>query len=190
MSDRIASVRDDPDATAAEVAEAYAELHPESSRSRTLVWQDPVPTAAAGATMTGIDYMTAVVEGQMPPPPIAVVMRMRPIEIGEGRAVFQGEPGEEHYNPIGVVHGGYAATLLDSALGCAVHTTLEAGVGYTSLGLEAKYVRPITRDTGKVLCEANVLYRGRRQATAEANLTAADSGKLLAHGISTCMLLP
>ena len=93
------------------------------------------------------------------------------------------------YNPIGVVHGGYAATLLDSALGCSVHTTLEAGVGYTSLGLEAKYVRPITRDTGKVLCEANVLYRGRRQATAEANLTAAESGKLLAHGVATCMIL-
>ena len=189
MSDPIADIRLDPDATAAEVAEAYAEQHPETSRSRTLVWQDPVPTAAAGATMTGMEYMTAVVEGQVPPPPIAVVMRMRPIEIGEGRAVFQGEPGEEHYNPIGVVHGGYAATLLDSALGCAVHTTLEAGVGYTSLGLEAKYVRPITRDTGSVLCEANVLYRGRKQATAEANLTAADSGKLLAHGVATCMIL-
>jgi uncharacterized protein (TIGR00369 family) len=116
-------------------------------------------------------------------------MRMRPVQIGEGRAVFEGEPGEEHYNPIGVVHGGYAATLLDSALGCAVHTTLPAGVGYTSLGLEAKYVRPITRDTGRVLCEANVLYRGRRQATSEANLTAADSGKLLAHGVATCMIL-
>ena len=83
-------------------------------------------------------------------------------ELEEGRAVFEGEPGEEHYNPIGVVHGGYAATLLDSALGCAVHTTLPAGVGYTSLGLEAKYVRPITRDTGGVLCEAKVLYRGRK----------------------------
>ncbi len=189
MSDPIAEIRLDPDATAAEVAEAYAEQHPETSRSRTLVWQDPVPTAAAGATMTGMEYMTAVVEGQVPPPPIAVVMRMRPIEIADGRAVFQGEPGEEHYNPIGVVHGGYAATLLDSALGCAVHTTLPAGVGYTSLGLEAKYVRPITRDTGRVLCEANVLYGGRRQATAEANLTAADSGKLLAHGIATCMIL-
>ncbi len=81
-------------------------------------------------------------------------MRLRPVELEEGRVVFEGDPGEEHYNPIGVVHGGYAATLLDSALGCAVHTTLPAGVGYTSLGLEAKYVRPITRDTGRVLCEA------------------------------------
>jgi uncharacterized protein (TIGR00369 family) len=178
-----------PEGTAAEVAEAFAAADPESSRSRTLVWQDPVPTAAAGATMTGMEYMTAVVTGALPPPPIAVTMRLRPVELEEGRVVFEGEPGEEHYNPIGVVHGGYAATLLDSALGCAVHTTLPAGVAYTSLGLEAKFVRPITRDTGRVLCEASVLYRGRKQATAEATLTEAVSGKLLAHGIATCMIL-
>ena len=136
--------------TAVEAALAFAESSPETTRERRLVWQDPVPTAAAGATMTGMEYMEAIVSGKMPPPPIAVTMRMRPIEIGDGHAIFEGEPGEEHYNPIGVVHGGYAATLLDSALGCSVHTTLPAGVGYTSLGLEAKYVRPITRDTGRV----------------------------------------
>jgi len=175
--------------SAVEAAQAYAEANPETSRERTLVWQDPVPTAAAGATMSGIGYMQAIVAGELPPPPIAVTLRMGPIEVEEGRAVFSGEPGEEHYNPIGVVHGGYAATLLDSALGCAVHTTLPVGVAYTSLGLEAKYVRPITRDTGRVLCEANVLYRGRKQATSEANLTAADTGKLLAHGVATCMIL-
>ena len=177
------------DSTAADVAAAFAASSPEDSRSRTLVWQDPVATAAAGATMTGMEYMTAIVSGQMPPPPIAVTMSLRPVELEEGRVVFEGEPGEEHYNPIGVVHGGYAATLLDSALGCAVHTTLPAGVGYTSLGLEAKFVRPISRDTGRVLCEASVIYRGRKQATAEAKLTAAESGKLLAHGIATCMIL-
>ena len=126
-----------PEGTAADVAETFAASDPGNSRSRTLVWQDPVPTAAAGATMTGMEYMTAVVTGQMPPPPIAVTMRLRPVELEEGRVVFEGEPGEEHYNPIGVVHGGYAATLLDSALGCAVHTTLPAGVGYTSLKLIA-----------------------------------------------------
>lgn len=178
-----------PEGTAAELAEAFAAASPEGSRSRTLVWQDPVATASIGATMTGMEYMTAVVTGKVPPPPIAVTMRLRPVELEEGRVVFEGEPGEEHYNPIGVVHGGYAATLLDSALGCAVHTTLPAGVAYTSLGLEAKFVRPLTRDTGRVLCEASVLYRGRKQATAEATLTAADSGKLLAHGVATCMIL-
>ncbi len=178
-----------PEGTALGVAEAFAAESPEASRSRTLVWQDPVSTAAAGATMTGMEYMSAVVRGEVPPPPIAVTMRLRPVELEQGRVVFEGEPGEEHYNPIGVVHGGYAATLLDSALGCAVHTTLPAGVGYTSLGLEAKYVRPITRDTGRVLCEASVLYRGRKQATSEATLTAADSGKLLASGTATSMIL-
>jgi acyl-coenzyme A thioesterase PaaI-like protein len=102
---------------------------------------------------------------------------------------LRGQPGEEHYSTIG---GGPRRLRGDPArldLGSAVHTTLPAGFGYTSLGLEAKFVRPITRDTGPVRCEANVLYRGRRQATAEATLTAADSGKLLAHDTSTCMIL-
>ena len=159
------------------------------TRSRTLSWQDPSETAAIGASMTGIEYMQALAAGELPPPPIAVLMNMAPIELEPGRVLFAGHPGEEHYNPIGVVHGGYAATLLDSALGCAVHTTLPAGVGYTSLGLEAKFVRPISRDTGQVLCRAEVLHRGRRQATAEASLRSAQSGKLLAHGTSTCMIL-
>lgn len=175
--------------TAVDSAAAFAAADPASSRTRTLTWQDPVPTAAAGATMSGLEYMAAIVAGELPPPPIAVTMRMRPIELERGRVVFEGEPGEEHYNPIGLVHGGYAATLLDSALGCSVHTTLPAGAGYTSLGLEVKYVRPITRDTGRVLCEARVVYRGRRQATSEARVTAAEGGKVLAHGTTTCMIL-
>ena len=112
------------------------------------------------------------------------------VEVEHGRAVFDGLPGEEHYNPIGVVHGGYAATLLDSALGCAVHTTLEAGEAYTTLTLETKFVRPITRETGRVQATAEVVHRGRRQATAEARLTAVDSGKLLAHATATCMVIP
>jgi uncharacterized protein (TIGR00369 family) len=160
-----------------------------ATRSRTLEWEDPVATAAAGAAMAGLDYMRALTAGELPPAPIAVVMNMRPTELEEGRVVFSGEPGEEHYNPIGIVHGGYAATILDSVLGCAVHTTLPVGVGYTSLGLEVKYLRPITRDTGRVRCEGSVTYRGRRQATAEARLTAEDSGKLLATGTSTLMIL-
>ncbi|MDX6653886.1 MAG: hypothetical protein QOH18_587 [Solirubrobacterales bacterium] len=158
------------------------------TRSRTIEWSDPVATAAAGAEMAGLDYMRALVAGELPPAPIAVTMNMRPTELEEGRVVFAGQPGEEHYNPIGVVHGGYAATILDSVLGCAVHTTLPAGVAYTSLGLEVKYVRPITRDTGRVLAEGVVLHRGRRQATAEARLTSEDTGKLLATGTSTLMI--
>jgi uncharacterized protein (TIGR00369 family) len=170
-------------------AEAFAERSPETTSSRTITWQDPVPTAAAGAQMAGIDYVRAIQAGELPPPPIAVVMNYSIAELEEGRAVFEGEPGDEHYNPIGVVHGGYASTILDSVLGCAVHTTLPAGVGYTSQTLEVKYLRPITADTGVVRAEAEVVHRGRKTATSEAKLIAKASGKLLATGTSTCLIL-
>jgi uncharacterized protein (TIGR00369 family) len=159
------------------------------TRSRTISWDDPLATAAVGAEMAGIDYVRAVQSGELPPPPIAAVMNFEIAELDDGRAVFVGEPGEEHYNPIGVVHGGYASTLLDSALGCAVHTTLDAGVAYTTLSLEAKFLRPITRDTGRVRAEAEVIHRGRTQATAEGRLVSVESGKLLATGTSTCLIL-
>ena len=139
--------------------------------------------------MSGIEYMRKIMTGELPPSGMVQLLNLKLVEVSEGHAVFTVQPDERHYNGLGIAHGGLAATLLDSALGCAVHTTLPAGVAYTSLGLEAKYVRPITRDTGRVLCEANVLYRGRKQATSEAKLTAADSGKLLAHGVATCMIL-
>ncbi|MGA8927645.1 MAG: PaaI family thioesterase [Solirubrobacterales bacterium] len=145
-------------------------------------------SAAVGAELAGLDYVRAIQSGEIPPPPIAVVMNFSIAELDEGRAVFIGEPGEEHYNPIGVVHGGYASTILDSALGCAVHTTCPAGVGYTSQTLEVKYLRPITRDTGAVGAEAEVIHRGRKTAVAEAKLTAVDTGRLLASGTSTCLV--
>jgi uncharacterized protein (TIGR00369 family) len=174
---------------AVDAAEDFAQRSPETTSSRTITWQDPTVSAAAGAQMAGLDYVRAIQTGEIPPPPIAVVMNYSIAELEEGRAVFEGEPGEEHYNPIGVVHGGYAATILDSALGCAVHTTCPVGVGYTSQTLEVKYLRPITRDTGTVRCEADVVYRGRKTASSEARLTEANSGKLLATGTSTCLIL-
>jgi uncharacterized protein (TIGR00369 family) len=174
---------------AVDAALAFAEASPETTRRREIVWQDPLPTAARGAEMSGLDYVRAVQSGELPPPPIAVVMNFTIDELAEGRAVFVGEPGEEHYNPIGVVHGGYASTILDSVLGCAVHTTLPVGVGYTSQTLEVKYLRAITRDTGAVRAEAQVVHRGRRSATSEARLTSEAGGKLLATGTSTCLIL-
>jgi uncharacterized protein (TIGR00369 family) len=165
-------------------AEPAAEI-----RSRTITWHDPMASAAVGAGMAGLDYVRAIYSGEIPPPPIAVVMNFSIEELEEGRAVFIGEPGEEHYNPIGVVHGGYASTILDSALGCSVHTTLPEGVGYTSQTLEVKYLRPITRDTGRVRSEAVVVHRGRKNAVAEAKLTDVETGKLLATGTSTCLIL-
>jgi uncharacterized protein (TIGR00369 family) len=175
--------------SAVDASEAFAERSPEITRTRTLTWQDPVPSAAAGAQMAGLEYTRAIQAGEIPPPPIAVVMNFSIEELEEGRAVFVGQPGEEHYNPIGVVHGGYASTILDSALGCSVHTTLPAGVAYTSQTLEVKYLRPITRDTGVVRCEAEVIHRGRKTATAEAKLVAKENGKLLATGTGTCLIL-
>lgn len=174
---------------ALEASLSFAERSPETTSTRTITWQDPLPTAAAGAQMAGLDYVRKIQSGELPPPPIAVVMNYSIAELEEGRAVFVGEPGEEHYNPIGVVHGGYASTILDSVLGCAVHTTLPAGVGYTSQTLEVKYLRPVRRDTGAVRCEGKVVHRGRKTATSEARLTAAASGKLLATGTSTCLIL-
>jgi uncharacterized protein (TIGR00369 family) len=174
---------------ATESALAFAEHDPDNTRRRELTWQDPVPSAAAGATMSGLDYIRAIMAAELPPPPIAVLMRMEPVDVSEGRATFAGEPGEEHYNPIGVVHGGYASTVLDSAMGCAVHTTLPAGVAYTTLTLEVKFVRPISRDTGVVRAEAEVVHRGRTQATVEGRLLAAGSGKLLATATSTCLII-
>lgn len=164
-------------------------LESEGTRTRTLSWQDPAATAAVGAGMAGLDYMKALVAGELPPPPIAVVMQMAPIEVAHGRAVFEGMPGEEHYNPIGVVHGGYASTVLDSVMGCAVHTTLEPGIAYTTQTLEIKFLRAISRDTGAVRAEGEVVYRGRKQATVEAKLFASESGKLLASATSTCIIL-
>lgn len=161
----------------------------ERLRTRTISWEDPVEAFSRGSELSGIDYLYAIRDGELPPPPIAALMGFAPVEVEEGRVVFAVEPAEYHYNPIGLVHGGLAATLLDSAMGCAVQTLLPAGVGYTTLEVKVNYVRPMTRDTGRVLAEATVLHRGSRVATAEGRVFAEDTGKLLAHGTTTCMVL-
>ncbi len=149
---------------------------------------DPVAVAARGLELPGIDYVSAIFGGELPPPPIAELMGFRGVEAERGRAVFEMEPGPEHYNPIGSVHGGIALTLLDSAMGCAVHTTLDAGVRYTTLEVKTNFVRPITADTGLIRCEGTVLHRGSRIATAEGKLTDG-AGRLLAHGTTTCLIM-
>lgn len=167
---------------------AFAERKPEATRTRTLTWQDPLASAAEAADKTGLEYLRDIAAGEIPPPPIAVTLRLAPVLVEEGRVTFEGTPGEEHFNPIGTVHGGYVATLLDSALGCAVHTTLPAGVGYATLTLEVKYVRAIGLEVGRLACAAEVVHAGRSQATAEAKVTGPD-GRLYAHGTTTCMIL-
>jgi uncharacterized protein (TIGR00369 family) len=158
------------------------------ARSRTISWEDPVEAAAGAAGLSGLDHLRAIRDGELPPPPIAVLMGFEPVEVEDGRAVFAVTPEEFHYNPIGVVHGGLAATLLDSAMGCAVQTTLPAGEAYTTLEVKVNFARPLTRETGRVVCDARVLHRGRTVATAEGRVFAEDTGKLLAHGTTTCLL--
>jgi uncharacterized protein (TIGR00369 family) len=138
--------------------------------------------------MTGLELLQAIASGDAPGAPIAELMGFEPVEAEEGRIVFACIPGPEHYNPIGTVHGGLAATLLDSAMGCAVHSTLPAEQGYTTLELKVNYTRPITAGTGRVLCEGTIVHRGGRVATAEGRLWAERSGKLLAHGTTTCLI--
>jgi uncharacterized protein (TIGR00369 family) len=157
-------------------------------RERTITWHDPVAAAASGQGLSGLEYMRAIAAGAIPPPPIAVLLGFELVEVEEGRAVFAVTPQEFHYNPIGVVHGGLAATLLDSAMGCAVHSTLPAGTGYTTLEVKVNFARAITRETGRVRCEGTIIHGGRTVATAEGRLVAEATGKLLAHGTTTCLL--
>jgi uncharacterized protein (TIGR00369 family) len=135
-----------------------------------------------------MEYLAAMRDGRLPRPPIAQLMGFEGLDGEEGRAVFSVTPAEYHYNPIGVVHGGLAATLLDSAMGCAVHSTLPAGMGYTTLEVKVNFARPMTRETGRVICEAEVVHRGRTVATAEGRIRSEETGKLLAHGTTTCLL--
>lgn len=145
-------------------------------------------TPLTATTMTGLEHLQAMARGDLPPAPIATLLGFEPIEVEHGRVVFAGTPGPEHYNPLGTVHGGYAATLLDSAMGCAVQTTLGADAGYTTLELSVNYVRAMTADTGRVLVEGRIVHAGRRMATAEGRVLTERDEKLVAHGKTTCLV--
>ena len=138
--------------------------------------------------LSGLEAIQRIASGELPPPPIAQTLGFGGIEVEHGRATFEVEPAEFHYNLIGVVHGGLALALLDSAMGCALHTTLPAGVGYTTLEVKANFVRPLTSTTGPVRCTGTVVHGGRTVATAEGRIVDAD-GKLYAHGTSTLLIL-
>jgi uncharacterized protein (TIGR00369 family) len=137
----------------------------------------------------GADFLRSIRDGELPPAPIQELLGFALVEVDEGRVVFAAMPGEQHYNPIGVVHAGLAATMLDSAMGAAVHSTLPEGSGYTTLETKFNLVRPIDAGTGEIRAEGSVVHRGGRVATAEGRVTRASDGKLLAHGTSTCLIL-
>ncbi|MEU9735139.1 PaaI family thioesterase [Streptomyces sp. NPDC048002] len=158
-------------------------------RTRTYEWEDPSITATAVGSASGLDLLREMLAGRLPVPPIAATLDFTLDEVDEGRAVFSMTPGEEHYNPIGSVHGGVYATLLDSAAGCAVQSTLPPGMGYTSLDLTVKFLKRITSDTGRVRAVGTVVSRGRQTAFAEARLLDGRD-RLLAHATSSCMIFP
>jgi uncharacterized protein (TIGR00369 family) len=151
-------------------------------------WDDPKALAEAGRAKSGIDFLRTMAEGRLPPPPIAQLMGFRLVEVDNGHAVFECTPGEQHYNPIGVVHGGLAMTLLDSCMGCAVHTVMPQGSGYTTLEAKVNLVRAITSTTGTIRAIGKLIHSGKSIATAEGRIVDA-AGKLYAHGTTTCILL-
>ena len=138
-------------------------------------------------TKSGIELMRSMIAGDLPAPPMSKKMNFRLSEVDEGSAIFRGTPLRDHYNPAGVVHGGWAATIMDSALGCCVWTKVPAGLAYTTAEFKVHLVRPITDNTGEVICEGRVIHMGRKIATSEATLKTVD-GKLLAHGSETCAI--
>ncbi|MGW5275220.1 PaaI family thioesterase [Streptomyces sp. NPDC004044] len=158
-------------------------------RSRTYEWEDPAISAATVGRSTGLEFLREIAAGRLPGPPVAATLDFTLDEVEHGRAVFSLVPGEEHYNPIGSVHGGVYATLLDSAAGCAVQSALPSGMGYTSVDLTVKFLRPVTVDTGRIRAVGTVISSGRRTALAEARLID-EKDRLLAHATSTCMLFP
>ena len=161
----------------------------DGARTRIVSWEDPLASVTAGQGLSGLELMRAIVAGTLPPPPIARLLDFAVIEVDHGRAVFAMQPAEWMYNPIGSVHGGVAATLLDSCMGCAVHTTLEAGIGYTTADLQVRYVRAMSHATGRVLAEGRVVHAGKRTATAEGRLFVESDERLIAHGSTGCVIL-
>ena len=157
-------------------------------RSVTVEWSDPLPIAQAGRSMTGIEFLRAIRDRKLPSAPIAVLLGFDLVEVEPGHAVFECVPGERHYNPIGVVHGGLAMTLLDSCMGCAVQTHMPVGQTYTTLEAKTNLVRAITAETGKLRAIGKTLHVGKRMATAEGRLEDA-AGKLYAHATTTCIVL-
>ena len=148
----------------------------------------PVPLDLL-STHTGMQVFEMMLAGELPPPPIARTLNFTLTEAEEGRVVFTGYPLLDFYNPSGTIHGGWPAAILDSALGCCVHTRLQPGMAYTTIEFKVNLVRPIFADTGKVVCEGRLIHLGRTIATSEAELRTAD-GKLLAHGTETCAIFP
>jgi uncharacterized protein (TIGR00369 family) len=170
---------------------AAAERSPDDSpaRSRTVTWDDPMITAAGALARSGLETMQAIRDGVLPPPPMARLMQFDIRELAEGRVVFGCTLDESVYNPIGVVHGGLVCTLLDTVAGCAVHTTLPQGLGYTSIELKVNYLRAVQVDSGPLTAVGTVVKPGRRVAFAEGQVLDVE-GRLVATASSSLLVFP
>jgi len=162
---------------------------PAVSRRRIVEWEDPAIGAGRALELSGMDYLQAMRRGEVPPPPISALLGMDIVGLEPGKVTFALEPGEHLYNPIGSVHGGVACTLLDSVMGCAVHTVLPQGRAYTTLELKVNLVRPITTKVDRVLAEGLLVTQGSRVATATGQIVD-ERGKLYAHASTTCLVFP
>ena len=158
------------------------------ARHRVIAWHDPADLRRRLEGLTGLDALHRFASGQLPPPPVAELVGLEPTFVSPGLVVFAYEPREEHYNPLGTVHGGIVATVLDTAMGCAVQSELAAGVAYTTVELKTSFVGPVTLASGRLRAEGRLVHRGSRIATAEARL-ADGGGKLYAHATSTCLVV-
>lgn len=164
-------------------------VNAEPERTRTYSWNDPQENLEKFKSQRPLDVLRARVAERAPFAPIAQTMGFTLVEVAEGRAVFELTPAEYHYNPVGIVHGGVAATMLDSAVGIAILSSLPAGMTFTTLEIKVNYLRPMTAATGPVRAEGKVIHLGRQTAVAEGRVTGAD-GKLYAMASTTCMIMP
>ena len=156
-------------------------------QSRSISWRDPMATRAAAASMPGLAYWRAVADGQLPPPPIGELFGMRVRDVGPGRITFTCTPDGSMYNPLGTVHGGTVCTLLDTAVGCALHTTLPEGVGYTSVEIKVSYLKQVTSASGELTAVGTVVKAGSRIGFTEGSVTDS-SGALVATATSTLLI--
>jgi uncharacterized protein (TIGR00369 family) len=157
---------------------------PGSTRSKTVNWHDPVALSAAGARLPGRQFLQAILEGRLPPPPMAALIGAELASVGEGEATFRCTPDESTHNPLGIVHGGLLCTLLDTAAGCAVHTLLPAGAGFSSIEIKVSFLKPLQTNTGEIHAHGQALKVGRRVAFAQAH--ARDrNGQLIGHATTS-----
>ncbi len=159
------------------------------ARTRSFAWGDPAVAVRAAPHLAGLELLQKILGGEIPPPPMVALIGLEPVSAERGRVVFALTPGEHLYNTLGVVHGGAIATLVDTALGCAVLSMLPKGRGYTTVELHVNFVAPVSIATGRIMCEAVSLHSGGRVATAEAKVHDAN-GKLHAHASTTCFVFP